>query len=122
MSIYKAKEGAGQALIDLITIVPQPRSDGVKPTRRTYSADGKPHDEGLHVNLVWDVVKNATELDDIFDQFGLDAATSAAVTVYVPNQLHVMTRYSGLAVRPDIGRRNFFLRDLSIIVRDLVAL
>lgn len=119
---YKAKEGAGAALVDLITIAPQPRSDGVKPTRRTYSADGKPHDEGLHVALIYDMVEDQTELDDIFDQFGLDVATSAAVTIYCPNQMHVYTRYSGLAVRPDVSRRDFFLRDVTIIIRDLVAL
>lgn len=110
------------ALLSLTTISPQPRSEGVKPTRRTYSADGTPHDEGLHVVLVWDVVESATQLDDIFDQFGLDVATSADVTVYAPNQLHVYTRYNGKAIRPDIGRRDYFLRELNIIIRDLAAL
>lgn len=122
MSTYKVAEGSGVALVSLVTVTPQPRSDGVKPTRRSYSADGTPHDEGLHVQLIWDFVESATDLDDILDQFGLDVATSADVTIYVPNQLHVYTRYNGKAIRPDIGRRDYFLRDLNIIIRDLVAL
>lgn len=122
MSDYRIKEGHGQALIDLVAISPQPRSAGVQATRRTYAADGTIHDEGLHVQLVYDVLETATALDDLLDQFGLDVATTANVTIYAPNQLHVYTRYNGLAVRPEVSRNNYWLRDVTIVVRDLTAL
>lgn len=122
MSDYRVKEGLNQALVDLVAIDPQPRSAGVQATRRTYAADGTVHDEGLFVELVYDVLEDATALDDLLDQFGLDAATTANVTIYAPNQLHVYTRYNGLAVRPETRRNNYFLRDVTIVVRDLAAL
>lgn len=122
MSDYRIKEGLSQALIDLVAIDPQPRSAGVQATRRTYAADGTIHDEGLHVQLVYDVLETATALDDLLDQFGLDVATTANVTIYAPNQLHVYARYNGLAVRPEVSRNNYWLRDVTIVVRDLVAL
>jgi hypothetical protein len=122
MSNYKIKEGSSQALIDLVLIAPQPKSPGVQATRTTHSADGTPHWEGLYVSLSWDLVSGYSQLDDILDQFGLDVATKAAVTIYAPNQLQVYTRYNGLAIRPQVSRRNYFIRDVSIIIRDLVAL
>lgn len=122
MSTYKVKTGHNQALMDLVAIDPQPASPGVKAGRRTYSADGAIHDENLYVQLEWSVVEDSTALDDLFDQFGLDSATTAAVTIYCPNQLHVYARYNGTAVRPEIGRSNYFLRDVQIIIKDLVAL
>lgn len=120
--IYKVKTGHDQALLDLVAIDPQPASPGVKAGRRTFSADGAVHDENLYVTLEWSVVEDATALDDLFEQFGLDAATTAAVTIYCPNQLHVYTRYNGTAQRMEIARSNYFLRDVQIVVKGLVAL
>lgn len=119
---YMIAEGHGVALMSLADIDPQPASAGAKATRRTYSADGAVHDEGLYIALEWSVVESATALDDLFDQFGLDSATTAAVTIYCPNQLHAFTRYNGTAVRPEVGRNNYFLRDIVIIVKELTAL
>ena len=51
MSTYKVKPNHNQALIDLVTIAPQPASPGVKAGRRTYSADGAVHDEALYIQL-----------------------------------------------------------------------
>ncbi len=122
MSTYKVKTGHDEALIDLVAIAPQPASPGVKATRRTYSADGAIHDENLYIQLEWSVVEDSTALATLLTQFGLASATTANVTIYCPNQLHVYTRFNGLAVRPEIGRSSFFLRDLQIVVKELVAL
>lgn len=119
---YKVKTGHNEALVDLVAIDPQPASPGVKAGRRTYSADGAIHDENLHITLEWSVVEDATALDDLYDQFGLDSATTAAVTIYCPSQLHVYTRYNGTAQRPEVSRNNYFLRDVQIVIKNLVAL
>ena len=121
-SSYKIATGSGVALVSLALIAPQPRSEGVKASRRTYSADGAIHDEGLFVNLIFDVIEDSTDLGTLLTQFGLNAATSAAVTVYVPNQIHTYARYNGTAMRPEIRRESYFLRGIQIVVRDLVAL
>lgn len=121
-SSYKVATGSGVALVSLNTVAPQPRSEGVKASRRTYSADGAIHDEGLFVNLIFDVVEDSTDLGTLLTQFGLNAATSAAVTVYVPNQIHTYARYNGTAMRPEISRESYFLRGIQIVIRDLTAL
>lgn len=122
MSNYKIAEGHGVALISLTAIDPQPRSAGVKAARRTHAADSTIHDEGLYITLIFDFLDDATALDDLLDQFGLDVATSANVTVYCPNQVHAYTRYNGVALRPEVGRDNYYLRGIEIVVRDLSAL
>ena len=119
---YLIAEGHNVALVDLVAISPQPASPGVKATRRTFSADGAIHDEGLYIALEWSVVEDATALNDLFAQFGLDSATTANVTVYCPNQLHAFTRYNGVAQRPEVGRQSYFLRDVQIVIKGLVAL
>ncbi len=119
---YKVAEGHGVALMSLTDIDPQPASAGVKAGRRTHSADGAIHDENLYVALEWSVVEDATALDDLLAQFGLDSATTAAVTVYCPNQLHAFTRYNGVAQRPESARQNYFIRDVQIVIKNLVAL
>lgn len=119
---YKVKTGHNQALLDLTAISPQPASPGVKAGRRTYSADGAVHDEALHITLEWSVIGDGTDLSTLLTQFGLAAATTANVTIYCPSQLHTYTRYNGVAVRPEVARGNYFLRNVQIVVKDLVAL
>lgn len=122
MSDYRIAEGHSVALVSLTGIAPQPRSAGVKAARRTFAADSTIHDEGLHITLIFDFVDDATALDDLLDQFGLDVATSANVTIYCPNQVHSYARYNGVALRPEVSRDNYFLRGVEIVVKDLAAL
>jgi len=122
LSDYRIAEGHGVALVSLTDIDPQPRSAGVKAARRTHAADSTIHDEGLHITLIFDFLDDATALDDLLDQFGLDVATSANVTVYAPNQVHTYARYNGVALRPETDHQNYFIRDVQIVIRDLTAL
>jgi hypothetical protein len=121
-SDYRVATGHGVALVSLNTVAPQPRSEGARYARRTHSADGAIHEEGLHAILTWDVIEDSTDLATLLTQFGLGSATSANVTVYVPSPLQVYTRYNGLALRGEVTRDNYFIRGIQIIVRDLVAL
>lgn len=123
MSNYRIAAGHDQALIDLDPITPQPRSEGVKALRRTYAAGGTVYEEGKYIELAWNVLGGATSYQAILTQFGLDAAATAQVTLYVPDYNFAYARYNGTAVRPlvgeDIAQRNYFLRNVVILVRDL---
>jgi hypothetical protein len=122
MSDYRIATGAGVALVSLATMTPQPKSAGVQYARTTASADSALHREGPHIRLIWDVIEDATDLATLLTQFGLGSATTATVTVYCPSDLQVYTRYNGVAVRGEIGRDNYFIRGVEIVVKDLVAL
>jgi hypothetical protein len=122
---YLLKEGLNQALVDLVAIDPQPRCEGLQYARVSQAASGAVVTEGPHVILIWDVIEDPSAYDDLLDQFGLDAATSASVTITLPNDLFAQTRYNGTAVRPVPGqtvqRTGYFIRDVQIIVKDLTV-
>lgn len=125
MSNYKVSTtGYNVALGSLVTLVPQPRSDGIKVARRTYAADGTVYGEGVYIELEYNIVKSPVQLDLIYDQFGLDITVSTKqITILIPGVEYTDTRYNGLAVRPLIGpdlvRQNYFLRRLIILVKFL---
>lgn len=122
---YKVAIGHDVALMSLTDIDPQPRSAGVRPTRRSYAASGLVYDEGLYVELEWSVVGNATEYQALLAQFDLDDLVSANVTIYCRNDLFAFQRYNGRCIRPEPGRSvdwNVFPRGIKIVVKDLVAL
>lgn len=125
---YLLENGHGIALVDLDAIIPQPRSDSVtQVVQRNESASGAVHEIGLFIVLQWSMIADAAEYAALLDQFALDGtALTSSVTVYVPNFEYSWTRYNGIAVRPQQGqtikRADYFIRDVSIIVKSLVAL
>lgn len=122
MTTYRAKIAHGVALVSLTTLDPQPRSEGVKPTRRDFVGDGTLVEQGLYVELVYDVLEDVTQYQAVLTVFGLVAAKSALVTVYCRNDLFNWVRYNGTAIRPEPSWQQFFPRGVVILVRDLVAL
>lgn len=125
---YLLENGHGIALVDLDAIVPQPRSDSVTQTvQRNESASGAVHEIGLYIVLQWSMLDPASQYNTLLDQFGLDGSNlTSQVTVYVPNFEYTWTRFNGIAVRPmqgqTIKRSDYFIRDASIIVKNLTAL
>ena len=123
MTTYRVADSHDVALVDLNVLDPQPRSEGIKPTRRTFGGDGTPYDEGRYVELLYSVVSSVTEYQTILDAFGVQTAGSNEVTVYVRDETFAWTRKNGLAIRPQPGQdvrwTNFFPRDVVILVRDL---
>jgi len=122
MTTYRAKVNHDIALGSLTVLSPQPRSEGVKPTRRTPLADGMVVEEGLYVELVWDVFETASEYQTVLTVFGLGSATSADVTIYARNAVYDWKRYNGKAVRPDPSWQQYFPRGVVILVRNLEEL
>lgn len=125
MSFYKVALGFDVPDIDLVLIDPQPTSDGVQTTRRTHSANATIFGEGRYIELRWAVVEDESILDDILSVFGLDGAdTTSEVTIHVPQPpIMAYNYFNGIAVRPEIGpdlrRRDYFLRDLVVLVKFL---
>jgi len=123
MTTYRVGDGFNVALVSLNVLDPQPRSEGIKPTRRTFGGDGTPYDEGKYVELLYSVVSSVTEYQAILDAFGVKSAGSNEVTVYVRDETFAWTRKNGLAIRPQPGQdvrwSNFFPRDVVILIRDL---
>jgi len=125
MTTYRVADGHDVALESLNVLSPQPRSEGIKPTRRTFGGDGTPYDEGTYVELLYSMVSTATDYQTILNSFGVQTATSNEVTVYVRDETFAWVRKNGLAIRPEPGAdvrwTNFFPRDVVILIRDLSA-
>ena len=123
---YRVMTGHDVPLVDLQPLVAQGRSDGVRATSRTYGADGSLYEEGLYVELEFSVLADAAEYLALLTQFGLDAALTQPVTLLAFDPFFRPARYNGTAVRPEIGPegswRNYFLRAVTILVRDLEPL
>lgn len=127
MALYLLENGHGVALIDLDAIVPQPRTDAtVQAVQRNESASGSVHEIGLFIVWQWNVLPVAL-YQGLLDQTGLDGTNlTSSVTIYVPNFEYVFTRYNATAVRPlqgrDIRRSQYFVHDVSMTFKNLVAL
>jgi len=123
MSDYRVADGHDVVLGSLSVLDPQPASEGIKPTRRTYGADGTVYDEAKFVELEYSMVESATAYQAILTSFGVNAALTNDVTVYVRDETFASTRQNGTAIRPEIGRdvrwRNYFPRDVMILIRNL---
>ena len=125
MTTYRVADGHDVALGSLNVLSPQPRSEGIKPTRRTFGGDGTPYDEGKYVELLYSMAATVTEYQAILTAFGIKSAGSNEVTVYVRDETFAWTRQNGLAIRPEPGAdvrwSNYFPRDVVILVRDLAV-
>jgi len=125
MSSYKVADGHDVALDSLNDVDPQPRSTGIQATRRTFAADGTIQDDGKYVILEFTALASASEYQTLLSAFGIQTATSNDVTVYVRDETFAWARYNGTACRPmpgtDVKWKDYFPRDVAILVRDLEA-
>lgn len=117
--------GYNVALVSLAVVVPQCRSTGVQSTRRNYAADGGVFDEARYVELIFDLVPNVTAFQALLTQFGVINVLTCPVTIYAPDERYSPTRMNGIAVRPEVGKdqasRNYFIRGVTILVKNLAA-
>lgn len=123
---YKVGIGYDVAEIDLVEFPAhlQPHSEGIRVARRDHAVAGNVLGEGVYIDLDWDTVEDATQLAAIYAFFGLDGSISTSnVTVLIPGNMFTDLRYNGIAVRPLIGqdlrRTNYYLRDLTILIKML---
>lgn len=124
MSSYQIAIGHDVALVDLDLLVPQPRSGIVKATRRTTSGNRKILDEGLYLELRYNVLGSPATYSSLLTQFGVNGSnTTRDVTIYGVEYQFAYNRFNGVAVRPQLGEDadydNFFIRDIIFLITDL---
>lgn len=121
--IYKVADGFDIALLSLVTVDPQPKSTGIQYGRINHSASGVVYGQTPYIELIWTVLESESQYTTLLGQFGLTAALSNGVTVYIPNDQLTATRYNGIAIRPNLGddakRDNFFVREVVIRINHL---
>jgi hypothetical protein len=123
MSDYRVHTGTSVALVSLTVLSPQPMSTGIQSTRRDYSGNGfGVIDQGLYVELVWEVMKDATAYQALLTTFGLASTLSAIVTVNCRDDQYAYHRYNGIAIRPAAAWSQFRPRNVTILIRDLVLI
>lgn len=126
MAVYSVKIGHGWTAGALTAMTPQPHSTGLQRTRRSIAADSSVYEEAPYILLEWNVLASSNAYGTLLNQFGLVSGLTCLVTVLVPNNFFAYSLYNGTAVQPEMGTdakwSNFFLRDITILVRDLVAL
>lgn len=125
MSVYQVLGGHDAGSMDLNNVVPQPTSEGIKATRRIYSASGAIIDEGKYIELNFGIIDSVTAYQALLDLFGVKTALTNEVTVQVRDETFSWVRMNGTAVRPEAGKdvqwRRFFPRNVVILVKDLEA-
>lgn len=123
MTEYKAAVGHNVAEISLTPLDPQPRSMGIRPTRRAHPISGKSYEDALYVELEYSVLEDADQYEDVLEYFGLDDADEENVTVYVRDERWQWVRKNGIAHRPEIGKdarwQDYFPRNIVILITDL---
>lgn len=125
MSVYKVYPAFDVALVDLDTIVPQPRSKGVSYTRTTRAADGSQLQEGPFVVLEWTALEDETQYTTLIDQFGVLNSLTSPVTIYCRGETFGFTRYNGIASRPEVGKSldwQYRPKNISITITNLEQL
>jgi hypothetical protein len=120
---YRVKDTHDQTLTENEDVVPQPRTTGVKVTRRTHSVSGGLKDEFLYCEMLFSSLESVTQYQAVLTQFGVLNAMTNEVTIMCRSQTLQWKRYNGTAVRPamgvDVQRSRYYPRDVVMLVRDL---
>lgn len=122
MTTYKVAIGFYTPDADLVDVSPQPKSQGVRPTRRTFSGDATITDEGYYCELEFSAIQDVTEYQALLAQFGIDDSLSAQVTVSVRDGTYNFITYNAIAIQPEPGKDvswDYFPRNVIILLRNL---
>jgi hypothetical protein len=120
---YRVKDTHDQTLTENEDVVPQPRTTGVRVTRRSHSVSGGLKDEFLYVEMLFSSLESVTQYQAVLTQFGVLSAMTNEVTIMCRDAALRWKRYNGTAVRPqqgvDVQWSRYFPRDVVMLVRDL---
>lgn len=120
-SDYRVGAGHDIALGSLTVLSPQPRSEGIKATERSYGLAGSVHERGLYIELVYDYIETPTDYQQLLALQGLNSALYADVTLYAWRLDYDERRYNAVAVRPQIGTdgawTQYFLRNVTFLYK-----
>lgn len=125
-ALYKVATGHGHAVGAQTDISPQPATIGLEYTRRQYAASGIVIDEYAFIAFHWSMIETESQYQTLLGTFGLSASVAYAnVSIYLQDHTYAWITRDGIAVRPFIGqdgsRNNYFLRDFTIVVKNLMA-
>jgi hypothetical protein len=126
-SQYKVYPAWDTPLASLVSFAPQCQSPGIKATRRDVSQNGAVIDQGLYVELMWPVLSQKA-FNAVMVTLGFasgptptfNGALMLPVTVYCRDATYTYNRYNGHAIAPVASWQDFRVRNLTVIVRDLV--
>lgn len=106
MTTYRVKTGHDQTLASLTVLDPQPDPGPmIQATRRTHAADGTVYDQARYIELHFSALDDAAAYQALLSSFGLSLNNkTAAVTVYVRNEVFNWLRMNGTAVLPEPGQ------------------
>lgn len=122
---YKVHTGFNVAVGSMSDIDPQPATIGMEYTREQYAASGIVVQELAFVRLNWSMLDPVSQYTSLLTQFGLSSATTSEVSVYIQDERFGWIVRNAIAVLPMIGqqgsRNNYFLRDFTILLKNLQA-
>ena len=122
---YMVADNFNVAEGSLAAVSPQPTSQGIRPGRRTWGADGTPLDESKYCELNFSMVEDVTAYQALLTAFGVNSALTNEVTVGIRDETFAFVRKNAVAIRPEIGRdvswERFFPRDITILLRDIAT-
>lgn len=122
--LYKIAPVHDEALVNLVTITPQPKAQPATPLQRDFGASPSFHEQGLHVCLEWDYIFSEEEYEDLLETyFEFDDQPVTPVTILCRDAYFTMRRYNGYALFPQMGVdvkwENTFISSLKIYIVDL---
>jgi hypothetical protein len=124
-SDYRVGIGQNVILTSLAKFNPQPRSLGVRYTRRNYMGDGSALDDGPYIELLWSALDSEIVYQSLLTQAGLSSDVYRNVTIYARDETWKYFRYNGMIIRPSLGNDadwEYFPRNIVFLVRDLIKL
>ncbi len=125
-SQYKIAVGWTSNPASLTLFNPQPRSLGVRYTRRSYFVGTNPFlDEGRYIELLWSALEDDLAYRQMLQQFGLHNTYAQQVSLWARDEIWSYHLYNGWAHRPLLGNDanwEFMPKDITVLVRDLVLI
>lgn len=120
---YLVATGFNIPFIDLLLIVPQPKTNGIRVTRRSNAVNSRVSDEGLYILFEWNVLQDAPMYQDILTLFDVLDNKVAPVTIYARDGRLIWGRWNGRAIQPEAANdfewNNFRPHNLKLLVKDL---
>jgi len=125
-SDYRVAVGWNVNFSSLQPFIPQPRSLGVRYTRRNYLGYNNVTDDGPYIELLWSALDDDAMYRNILNQLSLvDTAPTSNVTLWARDEYWVYHRYNGMAITPQIGVDvdwNFMPINMVVLIKGLVKL
>lgn len=124
LEYYAVGDGHNIPASFLTRLDPQPAGGYVKITRRSHSDNGKLLDEALFTEMEYSALGSAADYQDVLTGWGVLSAIENEVTIMARDAAMRWKRYNGTVVRPEMGKdvqwSSFFVRNVKILIKDLV--